>query len=54
MISKCIPRKVMEVAGPSILEDFLGVLMHSHSDNMELRLKNHRGDIVNDGHRTYS
>ena len=51
MVSKCIPRKVMEVAGPSIL---IGVLLRSHSDNIELRLKFHRGDVVNYGHCTYS
>ena len=35
---KCIPRKVMAVIGPSILEDFTGALMHWLNDNMELRL----------------
>ena len=33
-----MPKKVMEVDSQSILEDFIGSLMCSHSDNMELRL----------------
>ena len=37
-VSKRIPRKVMVVEGPSILDDFIGALMRSHNDNMELRL----------------
>ena len=28
----------MEVDRPSILEDFIGALIRSHNDNMELRL----------------
>ena len=38
MVSNCIPRKVMEVDGPSILDDFIGALMRSHNDSIELRL----------------
>ena len=33
-VSKCIPRNVMEVDGPSILEDFTGALMCSHNDKV--------------------
>ena len=38
IVSKCIPRKVLAVGGPSILDDFTGALMRWHNDNMELRL----------------
>ena len=38
MVSNCIPRKVIEVDGPSILDDIIGALMCSHSNSMELRL----------------
>ena len=50
---------MIEVDDPSILEDFTGVLMHSHSDNIKLRLclhvagsigpevKNHQCNVVN-------
>ena len=38
MVSNCIPRKVMEVDRPSILDDFIGALMHSYNDSIEIRL----------------
>ena len=38
MVSNSIPKKVMEVEGPSILDDFIGALMRSDSDSIQLRL----------------
>ena len=54
MVSKCIPRKVIQMDGPSILEDFMGALICLHSANMELRLWLQMGESDNPAVRKLS
>ena len=44
-VSRYIPRKVMEVDGPSILEGFMGALIRSHNPNMEFRFQLQMGEF---------